>query len=610
MKSFTSGLGFRLTVTTYVLVAVFLSIAGYTVYRTSQDSIMNKSRAMVREMSEALQLELAKQSSVEELGDSILLQKVKTTGSAWIMDSDGYLLYNPDPLFREEYITNRKKFGNVMVNLQWADPQPPPGTGVFKEKLVDVVGKYEEGFGTYSQFGEKRVLAFKTIPGAGLLIGVDEPVTSANSELERVKKYIFYTALVSAILIMAFVFLAIRIIIRPYYQEVEDLNVSLQRSNQQLEDTNTRLAASNKNLTTLHEIGLAMQQSLTLRDILEMIISGAHDVLDIDRINLMLPSPDGSFLECRAAIGNEDEELEGIKVPMGSQGGALAAAYERKEIIRFQEGMKIPHSLRLPELYSRIRFLRSRAFVAVPLVVKDHSVGVIGLDNKPSGRPISEAQINLMSIFANQAAVAVENARLYDELRQKIDELDAKVDQLSILHQIGNSMQRVTSRDEALGFILRGIIEGMGFAEVVICLMNREENVLQGELGLGVPEDAVKALRIPLSEEKNLLVMSILEKRPVAVVHFKKEDVMTVVSSPLQEDDFRESLNVPVPDSRVAVVAVPLVVREEVAGVVVVSRKEPPVIKRANVELLMLYANTAGLTVERSDFYKKMQQDV
>ena len=158
-----------------------------------------------------------------------------------------------------------------------------------------------------------------------ILVGIDAPVSSANSELDRIRKYIIYTALVSAVLIMLFNFLSIRIIIRHYYQEVEDLNSSLQRSNVQLEDFNVRLTASNKNLTTLHEIGLAMQQTLTLKDILDMIITGAHDVLGIDRLNLMLPDKERAFLECRAAIGNEDEPLENIRVPLGSKGHCQTA---------------------------------------------------------------------------------------------------------------------------------------------------------------------------------------------------------------------------------------------------------------------------------------------
>ncbi len=609
MRSSTRGLGFRLTAVTYLVVAGFLSVAGFTVYRISRDAIKMGAMEMVRDMSESVKLDTVLNRPIDELGDTIVMLKTKKTGSAWIMDSEGYMLYNPDPLFREEYIKQKKKFGNVMVKLQYASPRPS-GTGVFKEKLVDIAAKYSEGFGTYSQFGEQRILAFKALPGHGLLIGVDEPVATANSELERVKKYFSYTAVMSAILIMVFNYLSIRIIIRPYYQDMEDLNASLHRSNSQLGDTNARLAVSNKNLTALHEIGLAMQQSLTLKDILNMIISGIHDVLGAERINIMLPSADGSFLECRAAIGNDDEPLESIRVPVGGQGGALAAAFERKETIRFDEEMTIPQSMKLSSPYDGSAFLRSRAFVVVPLVVKDRAVGIIGLDNKTSRRPITDSQISLLGIFANQAAVAVENARLYDQLRQKIDELDSKVDQLSILHQIGNSMQRVTSLGEALGFIMRGIREGMGFEEVMVCLVNNEEDILQGESGLGVPEEAVGGLRIPLFEEENMLVMSAAGKRPVFLVHFSGEDLISVVKSPLKEGEYREGIKIDLPESRMAVICVPLVAREEIVGVMVVSRKEDPVVRRNDVEMLMLYANTAGLTVERADLYNTMNKDL
>ena len=609
MKGLTGSLGFRLTVTTYVLVAVFLAVAGFTVVRMSQDSIKMSAMQMVEEMADTLQIEMALNHPIEELGDSITILKTKKTGSAWIMDKDGYMLYNPDPLFREEYIKQKKKFGNVVVNLQYASPRVS-GQGVFKEKIVDIAAKYDEGFGTYSQFGEKRILAFRTLPGRGLLIGVDEPLSSANSELDRVKKYILYTALVSALLIMVFNFLAIRIIIRPYYREMEDLNNGLQQSNLQLENINVKLAVSNKNLTTLHEIGLAMQQTLTLKDILDVIITGAHDVLGIDRINLMLPSADNAFLECRAAIGHGDESLDGVRVPLGGQGGALAAAYEKKEVLRFDDSVKIPQSLRLSGPYDKIPFLRSRAFIVVPLVVKDRPVGVIALDNKLTRRPITEAQVNLMSIFANQAAVAVENARLYDQLRRKIEELDAKVDQLSILHQIGNSMQRVSDRSEALGFIMRGILEGMGFDSVMVTLFDRKEDALLGELALGLEEGAVGKVRVPLVEEENLLVMSVTGKRPVGIVHFSSDDLAQVAGGPLRKEEYRESFNTALPDARLAVVAVPLIAREEVVGVVVVGRKVPPVIRRNEIELLMLYANTAGLTVERSELYGRMHKDI
>ena len=604
MKKITTSLGFRLTVASYLVVAVFMSIAGITVYRVSKDSIKLGAMAMVTGMAE--DLALMPSAPPEELGDRLLRVKVRKSGSTWIMDKDGNLLYNPDPLFHEEYIVKKKNFGNIQVILQAASPRAS-GQGSFKEKLVDILQKYEEGFGTYRQFGEERILAFHSLPGRGLLIGVDEPVSSANSELERIKKFISYTALVSALLIMAFNLLSIRIIIKPYYREMEDLNASLQHSNNQLENLNAKLAISNRNLTVLYDVGLGLRHSLALRDILALIVNGAHRVLDVDRIAVFLPTADNKSLELRSLAG-DTVPADVVRVPLSAQGGGLATSFQRKEPVRLEADQKIPPSLRLGPPFSTGSFLRSRAYVAVPLVVKDRAVGVIAVDNKSRRGPISAEQVNLLSIFANQAAVAVDNARLYEQLRQKITELDARVDQLSILHQIGNSMQRDITRQEALGFILRGILEGIGFSQVAVALINRDENVLQGELGLGVENARVREIRVPLNEEKNLQVMAVARKTPFGIVHFNRTDLCELIGPPLEDGGWRESIGSEVPGARAAVVAVPLVAREEIVGVISVVRREPALIRRHEVELLLLYANTAALTIERAELYARMQK--
>ena len=606
MKTFTDSLGFRLTLASYLVVAVFMSIAGVTVYRASKDSIKLGAMTMVSRMAEELSLTPA--APPEELGDRLLRLKVRKSGSTWIMDREGNLLYNPDPLFREEYIAKKKNFGNVQVVLQAASPRAS-GQGTFKEKLVDIAQKYEEGFGTYKQFGEERILAFRSLPGRGLLIGVDEPVESANSELDRIKKYISITAVVSAVLIMLFSLLSIHIIIRPYYREVEDLNASLQHANARLEESNDRLAASNRNLTTLYEVGLGLRHSLALQDILALIVNAAHKVLDVDRIAVFLPSADGRALELRYWTGGA-APAGAVGVPLAAQGGALAAAFQRRESVSVEPGQRLPPHLRLAPPAAAEPFLRSSAFVALPLVVKDKAVGVIAADNKVRRAPISGEQANLLGIFANQAAVAVDNARLYEQLRQKIAELDARVDQLSILHQIGNSMQRDITRQEALGFILRGILEGIGFSQVAVALFDRAEGALVGELALGAGGAEVRSLRVPLAEESNLLVMALARRSPVGIVHGTRDALLEVIGRPLEAGVWSEGAGTPAGGARAAIMAVPLIAREEVVGVIAVSRSEPPLIRRHEVELLLLYANTAALTVERAELYTRMHRSL
>ncbi len=70
-----------------------------------------------------------------------------------------------------------------------------------------------------------------------------------------------------------------------------------------------------------------------------------------------------------------------------------------------------------------VSMINANEFVCVPLVVKDEAIGVICADNVYSNKPITEDQVELLSIFANRAALAIANADAYKKLEEKIQQL-------------------------------------------------------------------------------------------------------------------------------------------------------------------------------------------
>lgn len=608
MNNVTSSLGFRLILASFLVVAVFIFIAGVTVFKISQDSIKVGVVEMAKNMADDVRRELAREADIDAVADALMVTKIQKSGSVWLMDENGFLLYHPDPLYREEYIKRKKTLGNVVVSLQYASPRAP-GQGIYKAKFIDIIKQYEEGFGTYQQYGEERVIAFQVLKDKKWLIGVDEPVATAYSELYHIRKYILYTGVISAVLIMVFTLLAIRIIVKPYYREVEDLNVRLQMSNRQLVEANAQLEASNKKLTTLHQISINMQETLALKDILDLIVSGAQEVTEADRINIMLADRDETILECLAAVGAGDRPLSEIKVPLTSKGGALAAVYKRGQLIRVENGEHVPPNLRLQAPYSEDPFLRSSSFVVLPMVVKNRSVGVIAVDNKFSREPITDDMVDLIQIFANQAAVAVENARLYEDLKKNIEELDTRLDQLSIVNQISNTMQVMIRKNEMLAFIMRGIRECMGFDALITCLVDKEE-MIRAEAGVGLDEDDLGAIAVPLGEVDNALGDVISRGIPVSYITRKDIGFIRALSETVTSAGLKETPNKLEEGARMAVTLIPLRVLEDVAGAMAVARysEKTPFITKKEMELLMLFANTAGLAIERAEFYERVHE--
>jgi PAS domain S-box-containing protein len=183
------------------------------------------------------------------------------------------------------------------------------------------------------------------------------------------------------------------------------------------------LADSKRRLGELYGLGVAMQEPLTFSARLDLILKGAQTVLGFDRMNILLADSQGTRLSAVASLGVE-EPLEQISVPIGPEGGGLAKAFLERIDIVWEGFGPVPTALRLAPPSSEIRAFRSRCFVIVPLIVRGTAIGVLGADNKHSQRPIPTETVHLLKTFAAQAAIAIENARLYEEVTRYAKRLE------------------------------------------------------------------------------------------------------------------------------------------------------------------------------------------
>jgi len=179
-------------------------------------------------------------------------------------------------------------------------------------------------------------------------------------------------------------------------------------------------------LRALYRASLEIQTPLALADRLDRLLQTARDVLSLDRLNILLADPKGEWLQAVASLGTEDP-LEAIRVPIGPEGGGLAQAYLTQRMIVWDGRAPVSEGLRLQPPYDRIAALRSQVFANVPLVVQGRAIGVLGADRKHSRRPLSASTLDLLQLFAAQAALAIEQARLYEQLRLSAVQLEAKV---------------------------------------------------------------------------------------------------------------------------------------------------------------------------------------
>ena len=194
----------------------------------------------------------------------------------------------------------------------------------------------------------------------------------------------------------------------------------------EIEAKGGELERLSRNVQQLYRLSSTMQEPLSLRDELARVLDAAREVVGIDRIYVWAVTPDGERFARIALTGFETEEisaLEGVEIPL-NEAGVMALAYREGRPLVFDPAHPVPPDLRLRPPYSRYRAMRSSSLVLVPMIARGRTVGIIAADNKRSGAPFQPSTVELLQSFAAHAAVAVENARLFQEIQEKSRQLE------------------------------------------------------------------------------------------------------------------------------------------------------------------------------------------
>jgi len=194
----------------------------------------------------------------------------------------------------------------------------------------------------------------------------------------------------------------------------------------EIDEKSRALEELSRNQEQLSRLSTALQEPLSLTEQLTRVLDAARKVVGLDHLYIWTPSPagDGLMISAGAGLSESDwQDLVGLTIPFG-EAGALAAVYRDGEPLLFNEANTVPEKYRLRPPYSTIAALRLKAFLVSPMIARGRTVGVLSADNRIGRAPIPAHTVDLLHTFAAQAAVAVENARLFQEIQEKGQQLE------------------------------------------------------------------------------------------------------------------------------------------------------------------------------------------
>ena len=187
---------------------------------------------------------------------------------------------------------------------------------------------------------------------------------------------------------------------------------------------NTRLfeevQARNRDLTALGEVGRAVSSTLDLNVVLKTIVERAVELSGTDAGSIYYYHPESGRFELGETVGLDAEvvrRLRKLDIATGQTG--------LSEAIANRQPLQIADLMRRPSNAARDAALEAglNAALIVPLLGGEGAIGALVLQRRPTGE-FPAPVINLMQSFADQSAIALENARLFQEIARKSRELE------------------------------------------------------------------------------------------------------------------------------------------------------------------------------------------
>jgi two-component system, NarL family, sensor histidine kinase DevS len=327
----------------------------------------------------------------------------------------------------------------------------------------------------------------------------------------------------------------------------------------------------------LVEIGIALSSELSLESLLQRIVEAAAELTGARYAALGVIDPSGHALERFVTAGIPLEQHAEIgELPRGR--GILGVLIRDAKPLRLRALGEDPRSVGFPPGHPPMS-----TFLGVPILLRGVAYGNLYLTEKHDG-DFTEEDEELVQLLAAQAAVAIENARLYESATKWASQLESLNEVMSALvseFELGPLLQKIAAR-------LRDLIG----ARLVVIVLPRQDGLLRVEAAAG---DGAGDLHGEVLGPRSKSAR-VLERRRV-------ERVDSVLEDPEVDQEFTRRFGVR------AGLFVPLVVREQAIGVMAAHDKHSDSAGRFSDEdrrIAEIFADRASVAVDLS---RRVAQD-
>ncbi len=198
--------------------------------------------------------------------------------------------------------------------------------------------------------------------------------------------------------------------------EKQQLTIDNDRLLRDIQKRNTELEETVKRLSSLHRLGISLYSLLDVEQVMRQIITIVVQQLQAQRASLMLIDEESQEMRICAAYGLSEEVVRKARVKVGE--GISGCVAQIGEPLLVEDISADPRfQKRMGRSYVTDSFISAPLLLSVPIKVQERVVGVINVNNKTTGNVFNQADLDFVSTLASQAALAIENARLFEGIK-------------------------------------------------------------------------------------------------------------------------------------------------------------------------------------------------